>query len=89
MIESYAFSSCRNLTQINIPSSVVTIEFFAFLNCSLLNSFTVASTNQQYMSDSKGVLYNKNQSELIQYPSSKTETEYTLPNTVKTIKIGG
>ena len=39
-INSYAFSGCTSLTEINIPDSVTDIGDYAFRDCSSLKSFT-------------------------------------------------
>ncbi len=80
-----AFSACVNLTSINIPDSVTSIGECTFLNCNSLTSITVDLNNSNYSSQD-GVLFNKNKTELIQYPSGKAETTYTIPNSV--ISIG-
>jgi hypothetical protein len=41
--------------------------------------------NEYYSSDENGVLFNKNQTELIQYPFAHSRTSYTIPSTVITI----
>ena len=43
-IEWYAFSNCRALTSINIPSSVTSIESGAFSGCSALTSINIPSS---------------------------------------------
>ena len=73
------------LTNVIIPSTVKTIESYAFFDCPSLVSFDVDTNNQNFMSDSLGVLYNKNQTQLIQYPIKNTRTSYTIPNGVKSI----
>ena len=43
-IGSYAFQVCRNLTSLEIPSSVTCIEHSAFFRCSGLTSITIPSS---------------------------------------------
>jgi hypothetical protein len=78
-----AFYDCTGLTSISIPSSVTTIGSNAFYGCTALVSFTVDAANPNY-SSSSGVLFNKLQTLLIQYPSVKTGV-YTIPSGVTTI----
>lgn len=54
------------------------------LACSNISEFIVESDNN-YFSIKDGVLFDKNQSTLIRYPVSKTETEYTVPDSVSVI----
>jgi len=78
-----AFSDCSALTCINIPKSVNTIDEYAFSNCSALTEINVENGNRNYSSLS-GVLFNKDQTTIIQYPGGKIG-EYIIPNTVTTI----
>jgi hypothetical protein len=81
-----AFSHCSGLTSIIIPNSVITIGEGSFSYCSGLTSIIVGAGNPNY-SSLDGVLFNKLQSTLIQYPAGKTGS-YTIPNTVTSIGDG-
>ena len=83
-IGRYAFYNCTGLTSIIIPDSVTTIGSTAFTKCSSLTTITVDASNNSF-SDTNGVLFNKEQSILIQYPVGKTATSYAIPNSVTTI----
>ena len=85
-IEDFAFAWCGGLTEVTIPNSVVSIGDLAFAYCGGLTAIKVATDNQYY-SSGNGVLFNKNKTVLIQYPIGKTNTSYTIPNSVITIKI--
>ena len=67
------------LITITIPSSVTSIDSSAFSN-NVLTSFTVDSNNSNYSSDG-GVLFNKDKTELVSYPTNKSGN-YTIPNSV-------
>ena len=84
-IYSYAFSDCTNITSITIPNSVTTIGYCAFMSCTSLTSITVDSNNSYYSNDEFGVLFNKDKTELIQYPIGNTRTSYTIPDSVTSI----
>ena len=81
-----AFRECTSLTEVTIPNSVQTIGNFAFTECTSLTEFFVDVANANYSSDD-GVLFNKNKTDLIQYPIGNTRTQYTIPNSVQTIGI--
>ncbi len=78
-----AFSNCSSLTSVTIPNSVTIIRDNAFVSCSGLTSFSVAGDNSNY-SSKEGVLFNKQQTTLIQYPARK-QGEYVIPNSVTSI----
>ncbi|MBQ9961524.1 MAG: leucine-rich repeat domain-containing protein, partial [Firmicutes bacterium] len=70
----------NNLTTIKIPSSVTSIGAAAFGSNINLTSITVSDTNPAYSSEN-GILFNKDKTTLILYPTGRTGS-YTIPNTV-------
>ena len=80
-----AFSYCSSLTNITIPNSVTSIEGWAFRSCSSLTTITIDPNNNYFMNDEYGVLFDKNQTQLIQYPIGNTRTSYSIPNSVASI----
>ncbi len=84
-IGGYAFCGCKNLTSITIPDSVTNIGADTFLSCTSLTSIIVDSANTAYSSDEYGVLFNKDKTELIQYPIGNSRTSYIIPNNVTNI----
>jgi hypothetical protein len=84
-IGEYAFGNCVSLPTVTIPASVTSIGDQAFVYCSSLTAITVDPGNPAYSSVA-GVLFNQNQTTLIQYPTGSTATSYTtMPNTVTSI----
>lgn len=57
----------------------------AILGCTNLQSITVDELNENYSSED-GILYNKDKSILLVYPSGKEENYYSIPNTVSSCK---
>ncbi len=84
-IGNYAFFSCDSLTSVTIPDSATSIGYRAFCYCDSLTSITVDENNQYYSSDSYGVLFNKDKTEIIQYPAGNTRKTYSIPDSVTTI----
>ena len=84
-ITDRAFYGYDSLTSITIPSSVTSIGGYAFYNCNKLENITVDPSNANYCSDEYGVLFNKDKTELIQYPIGNTRTQYTIPSSVTSI----
>lgn len=80
-----AFDDCIKLTSVTIPASVTEIGFGAFSGCSSLTAINVEAGNTKYVSDN-GILFNKDKTKLILYPSKKVGTSYTVPASVKTLE---
>jgi len=81
-IGTNAFMSCVGLTSITIPSSVTLLDDGSpFYHCYKLTAIHVDPKNLNYASDA-GVLFNKDKTTIMQYPSSKAGTSYTMPNGV-------
>ena len=83
-IGAYAFEGCTSLKEITIPSTVTTIRDFAFTYSPALENINVNSNNTSY-SSIDGVLLNKSQTTLVQYPMAKIGAYYTVPASVTTI----
>lgn len=80
-----AFSYCKSLEKITIPETVKKLDGSSFAYCPSLKSITVSSKNKYFSSDASGVLYNKNKTELLKYPTARTSTSYTVASSTKTI----
>lgn len=82
-IGAQAFFLCSNLTFVTIPNSVTSIEGGAFAACFNLKTINVDADNPNYCS-MDGVLFNKDKTQLIQYPGGK-QGAYSIPNSVTSI----
>ena len=82
-VSSIGFAAFYNakITYITIPARVSLVDKYAFAYCTKLTSIIVDSNNINY-SSKNGVLFNKGQTRLIQYPKGNTNTSYTIPSTV-------
>ena len=87
-IGEWAFNTCKSLTSITIPDSVINIGDNAFLSCIILETITVDDDNTKYSSDERGVLFDKEKTNLIRYPSGNDATYYEIPNSVTNIYKG-
>ena len=79
-----AFGICTSLTSVTIPSSVTSIGAAAFTDCGSLTAITVDARNPVYSSVG-GVVFDKNQTALVEYPAGKPGSSYTIPNGVTSI----
>ncbi|MDD6840754.1 MAG: leucine-rich repeat protein [Spirochaetales bacterium] len=84
LIREGALSYMSGISSINIPENVTDIEPNAFA-FSGLTEIKVDENNKHY-SSKDGVLFNKDLSTLICYPSSKPGTEYSVPDGVTRIE---
>ena len=78
-----AFDYGVTLTNITIPDTVTNIGMTSFANCVSLTSITVDSGNS-FFSSVDGVLFNQNQTLLMQFPKGKSGG-YVIPSTVTRI----
>lgn len=82
-IGNYAFYNCSSLTDIRIPASVTLIEQSPFGQCPNLRTIAVAPGNTIYSVRDTALVdaYNT----LIQYPSGRPESEYTIPDGITAV----
>ena len=83
-IGNQAFLSASGLASITIPASVTTIGTGAFGGTSSLTSISVDGANPNYK-DTDGVVFNRNGTTLVAYPSGNARTAYTTPSGVTSI----
>ena len=79
-----AFRECTGLTNVTIPDSVEFLGSGVFSRCTSLTSITVDKNNENY-SSRDGVLFNKDQTTLVQYPAGNQRDTYIIPDSVKSI----
>ncbi len=84
-IGNSAFGWCSSISEVTIPSGVKEIGSSAFYRCFSVTKYVVEEGNEFYTSVD-GVLFDKEKTTLIQYPMSKADKEYTVPDGVVVIK---
>ncbi len=77
--------SAYNIKTLEIEKDVTDINGNLF--CNSLENINVSEENTVY-SSIDGVLLNKDKTELIEYPNGRTDTSYTVPDSVKSIGGG-
>lgn len=75
-IGAYAFYG-SSLEEVEIPDGVDEIGECAFSNCRSLTRIEVDSGNASY-TDMDGVLYSRDKSEIVCYPSGRTNSSFTV-----------
>ncbi len=78
------FRNCNQLKRLEIPASVTYIDEGAFVYNSSIEELIVDENNAVY-STKDGVLFNKDQTELLLYPNGRKADVYDMPDTVTTI----
>lgn len=81
-----AFWAHRHLKSVFIPSTVEVISYGSFNYCENLTNINVDNKNKKYASIN-GILFNKNKSELIEYPYGRKEAILNVQNKVISLKI--
>ena len=84
-IADAALANCVGLTSLSIPASVTNIGTSAFSGCTGLTSFWVHWDNPNFSSGGGGVLFDKAGATLLQYPASRPDSGYGIPDSVTTV----
>ena len=72
------------LKEITIPASVTDMSTNPFSHCANLEKITIDEGNPAYYSV-EGVVFGKEESNLLYYPMGKTDGTYTIPGTTKIV----
>lgn len=83
-VGSYAFARCSSLSFMSLPAQTTRLGVSPFHDCTMLLEIEVDPNNPCY-SSIDGVLYNKEQTQLIQYPAGLYDDFYKVPDTVREI----
>lgn len=86
-IGAEAFYSCSNIETVEIGRAVKKIGTNAFGFCEELKEIAVDKNNKYFVVEN-GALSDKAKTKILKYPSKNTNTEYVMPDTVKTISEG-
>jgi hypothetical protein len=86
-IDSRAFAGCTSLQYVYLPAGVTSIGEYAFDGCSSISEFAVEEGNACFITEG-GVLYSRDKTAIVCYPSAKPESSYTIRDTVTQIYAG-
>lgn len=90
-IRNTAFAQCNGIREVYLPAATTALnsgtwsQTTAFGGCDGLQRFAVAEDNPAYSSDKWGVLFNKDKTQLLQYPSDRQWPYYNVPDSVNSI----
>ncbi len=84
-IEDNTFGDCENLEMVTIGKNVTTIDAYAFSRCKNIVYFVVDEHNKNYSNDEYGVLFNKDKTKLIKYPTANILNKYSIPESVREV----
>lgn len=80
-IQDTAFQGCTSLKHISLPDTINVVGHYAFASCQSLERIDISPENTKYVSV-EGVLYKKDMSEIVVYPSAHLQDCYTIPDSV-------
>ena len=80
-----AFEKCSKLTTVNFGSGLKDFGTNVFSETPRLATINVSSANP-YFKSVNGVLYSKDGTVIYSYPVAKSDTQFTVPNSVKKIE---
>lgn len=81
-----ALGDCKRLTKLMIPGGFEEFNGWLYQECPALTEIVVGEKENEY-SSVDGVLFDKNKTKLIKYPSGHPRTHYRIPDTVQEIDI--
>lgn len=87
-IHTRAFANCVALESVSIPESVSMFGLSVFGCCTALKKIIVDPNNQYYMNDEYGVLYSKDKTVLVKYPTGNERKSYSMSDKVERLESG-
>ncbi|MBQ4338691.1 MAG: leucine-rich repeat domain-containing protein [Clostridia bacterium] len=83
----HSFGGCTKLERVRIPKSVETMGINPFVQCAQLTYIEVDKDSSKFFNDSQGVLYSKENNELISYPAGRENVNFVIPENVTSIGV--
>lgn len=85
-VDYNAFGGCESIETVEVNSNISWENLSNVIkNSNSLKTIIINAENEYFSCDENGVLYNKDKTELLCYPSGKTDSAYTIPDNVKRI----
>lgn len=86
-IQDTAFQGCISLKNVSLPASTCVINNSAFAGCKSLERVDISPDNSKFASVD-GIVYSKDLSKIVLYPSAHPQDCYTIPNSVNHLRSG-
>ncbi|MDO4846587.1 MAG: leucine-rich repeat protein [Clostridiaceae bacterium] len=83
-LTSFSLSSLDSVQSVSIGANISRIEPTSIANCPQLTVINVDSDNESFCSF-EGVLYNRNKTQLLSYPTAKPDTSFSIPEGVESV----
>ena len=83
-VGGHAFHYCGALESVSIPDSVTSVGANPFAGCDALEEIVISAGNT-CLETQDGVLFTKDGSRLVRFPAYKEESEYSVPEGIKSI----
>ena len=83
IIESFAFCGCEAITSMRIPSSVRVFDGSCFADCNIKQY--VVDEDNPYFTAVDGVVYTKDLTKLVAFPSAYPNKHFAVPDTTQVI----
>ncbi len=87
-IDRYVFGHCTKLERLVLGKGVNELVRNFIYSCHSLQSIQVHAENQTFSSDANGILYNKDQTKLVFYPTGRVGESLTVADGVQVIGVG-
>ena len=79
------FHECKKLTQLHLPKNMCSVKGFLVDGTNYIEKFTVDENNEYICADESGILFSKDKTRILCYPTQLKGDEYTIPETVTNI----
>ncbi len=76
------FHECKKLTEIHLPKNVRSVQGFLVDGTNYIEKFTVDENNEYLCTDESGILFSKDKTRILCYPTQLKGDEYVIPETV-------
>ncbi|MBR3971930.1 MAG: leucine-rich repeat protein, partial [Ruminococcus sp.] len=81
------FHECKKLTELHLPKNVCSVQGFVTRGTNYIEKFTVDENNEYLCADESGIVFSKDKTKILCYPTQLKGDEYVVPETVSDIGV--